>query len=280
MNIVNLLFNLAFDIILLPFSGLAQFWGIFFISILSGLLLIYLFKITSNQKAIKCVKNKIKAYIFEIRLFDLNPLGLLNVLFRILRTNLTYISYSLIPLLFMLPPVILVLIQLNFRYGYRHHNPGESAMLKILINDDIDIMKIETILHMHDQAAVETGPLRNIRSNYIAYQLTVNEPQDANIEIELYYNDLNLSLEKMFNNDPRKRKISNRKPENSFLNILLNPFEKPLSLEQSSIVREITISYNENRISVLGINFHYIVFFFIFSVIGGFMFKGLVGAEI
>lgn len=280
MYLINQLINTLFDIILIPFSKLHQFWGLFFISILSGLLLIYIFKITSNQDAIKRIKNKIKAHIFEIRLFDLNPWGLLKVLGIILKHNFRYISYSAVPLLFMLIPVLLILIQLNFRYGYRGHYPDETSLLKIYIDEDADIMKIEPSLDLKGQAVVDIGPMRNIPNNYIVYQLRVIDPKDSPIEILLKYQDQEILISKLFNNDSNIRKFSNKKPENSFFEIFLNPFEKPMDSHANKLVKEITVTYNENRISVIGIKFHFIVFFFIFSLIGGFAFKGLVGAEI
>lgn len=277
MSIINQIFNTLFDLILSPFSKLNQFWGIFFISMLSGLLLIYIFKITSNQKAIKNVKNKIKAHIFEIRLFDLNPLGLLRVLGVILKHNLRYVSYSAIPLLFMIIPVLIILIQLNFRYGLRGHYPGESALLKIHLEDGINIMNVNSSLNLNEQGIIDIGPMRNIPLHYIAYQIKVSEPKNTPLDINLSYNGETYDISKLFNNTSSIRKYSNKKPSDKFLDTLLYPFEKPIN---NNIVKEIDISYPENRIGFLGIDFHYIIFFFIFSVVGGFLFKGVVGAEI
>lgn len=280
MTLINQIINSIFDILLFPFQSMNQFWGIFFISILSGLLLIYIFKITSNQKAIKRVKNRIKSHIFEIRLFDLNPSRLFGVLFKILGQNLKYISYSAVPLLFMIIPVILILVQLNFRYGLRAHYPGEKTLLKIYLAQDTDILSIHPAIDTKGQAVVDAGPFRNLAGNYIAYQLKVTEPGNDWIDIELNQGNDSYKIRKLFNNLPDKRRYSDKKPSGKALDVILYPFEKPVKKTDSGIVKEITMSYNENRISVLGIKMHYIIFFFIFSLAGGFLFKGAVGAEI
>ncbi len=280
MTLINQILNSIFDILLFPFSGLGQFWGLFFISVLSGVLLVYIFKLTSNQNAIRKIKNRIKSHIFEIRLFDLSPGKLIKILIIILKHNLRYISYSAVPLLFMIIPVLLILIQLNFRYGLRAHIQGDTALLKIHLADNVNIMNLKPDINLNGQAVVDAGPLRNIANNYIVYQLKVTEPKNENIDIGFKYNNEDHKIKKMFNNSPLRRKYSDKKPSAGILEILLNPFEKPLNNFDSDIVKEITISYNENRISVFGIKFHYIVFFFVFSVVGGFLFKGAIGAEI
>ena len=59
----------TFDLVLLPFQSLAPFWPLLFFSLLLGVFMLIVFRHTSDQKQIKEIKERIKAHVFEIRIF-------------------------------------------------------------------------------------------------------------------------------------------------------------------------------------------------------------------
>ena len=65
MNIVNYIFHLIF----MPFQGLNSAVGLFVVSVLTGIVMLIIFRYTSNQKGIEQVKNRIKAYFLEMKLY-------------------------------------------------------------------------------------------------------------------------------------------------------------------------------------------------------------------
>ena len=56
--------------------------------------------------------------LFEIRLFNDDLRAMLRAQVEILRHNVTYLRLSLVPMLWMLVPLVLVIAQLQFHYGY------------------------------------------------------------------------------------------------------------------------------------------------------------------
>src|SRR4030067_3637841 len=118
MWLLNNILNKTFDFFFSPFRALNPLWGLCVISLLTGVLMLIIFRYTSNQEGIKKAKDKIKAYLFEIRLYK-DDMGLmLQAQKNLLKYNFIYMKYSVIPMLVMMIPVVLVLIQLNFRFGY------------------------------------------------------------------------------------------------------------------------------------------------------------------
>jgi len=75
MSIINTFFGKLIEWMILPFRGMTPWIGMAVISLVTGIFMLLIFRLTSNQKGIRQVKDKIKAHLMEIRLFKDN-LGL------------------------------------------------------------------------------------------------------------------------------------------------------------------------------------------------------------
>jgi hypothetical protein len=62
------------------------------------------------------------------------------------------------------------------------------------------------------------------------------------------------------------------------LEIILNPGEKPIP--KNPLIKRIEVGYPSRLIEILGWKTHWLVLFFIFSIISGFAFKGVFGVEL
>src|SRR5919108_4002002 len=117
MGYFNLYLSRFFDLLLNPFQYLDPLWPLLIFSFVTGIIMLVIYRYTSNQKGIKETKDRIKAYLLEIRLFK-DDLGiLLSAQKNILRHNLTYMKHAVKPMLFMIIPVLLILIQLEGWFG-------------------------------------------------------------------------------------------------------------------------------------------------------------------
>ncbi len=134
MWIFNSAFGKIFNLIFFPFRSMNPWVGMILISFLTALLMLFVFRFTSNQEGIKRVKNKIKAHLLELRLFKDSMSLSFKAQGNILRCNLRYISYSTKPMLVMIIPLILILIQLNFWFGYEALTPGQETILKVKLS--------------------------------------------------------------------------------------------------------------------------------------------------
>ena len=103
MSAVNAALRPVFDLLLAPFAAWPPIVSLVVVSLLVSVLMLVVFKKTSNQAALAVVKRKIHAGIFEIRLFNDDLRAILRAQNEILRHNLTYLRLSLWPMLFLLP---------------------------------------------------------------------------------------------------------------------------------------------------------------------------------
>jgi hypothetical protein len=60
---------------------------------------------------------------------------------RILRANMGYMKMALIPALVMIVPVILIMVQLNLRYAQTGFRPGDTAMVKVRVEEGVDVIR-------------------------------------------------------------------------------------------------------------------------------------------
>ena len=130
MNIINTILGYLFGAIMWPF----QSWptvGLIVISAVVSIGILWIFKKVSNQERIDAVKRRIQAALFEIRLFNDDLGAILRSQMAILRHNFSYLRLQLFPLLFILPPVIVIMVQLQPYFGYNGLEIGEPVLLKV-----------------------------------------------------------------------------------------------------------------------------------------------------
>jgi hypothetical protein len=136
MSLVNALLRKLFDIVLYPFQGLHPLVGLIVLAVPISVLMLLVFKKTSNQKKLTDVKGRIHSSLFEIRLFNDDLAAIFRAQGEILRNNLAYLGLSLVPLAWMIVPFVLIIGQLEFRYGYQGLRPGEETLVRVRLTED------------------------------------------------------------------------------------------------------------------------------------------------
>jgi len=106
-----------FDIILLPFRMLPPFCGLLFISLVSGLGMIFVFSRVSNQKKISRLRKRMGGEVLGILLHVSSPGTVIRFAWRLICSNTLYLAYILKPLLVIAVPFMLVWGQLDARYS-------------------------------------------------------------------------------------------------------------------------------------------------------------------
>lgn len=118
MNALNRAVTRLFDLVLAPLSFLGPELTLVLVSGIFGVLALILFKFISAQKAIKATKDKIKAYLIEIRIYQ-NDLGVVSkAVGRVLLLNLKYLGLNFGPILPLFVPFAFVAAQLVCRFGF------------------------------------------------------------------------------------------------------------------------------------------------------------------
>jgi len=275
MWIFNLVFGKIFEIIFLPFRSLNPWVGMVIISFLTSLLMLFIFRWTSNQEGIRKVKNRIKAHLLELRLFKDSLSVSLKAQGDILRANLKYIAYSAKPMLVMIIPIILILIQLNLWFGSRSLVPGEMAILKVKLDKGQNPLQINMTIEPSSAFIIETPALRMEEEREINWRLQAKEKGSHLLQLKIDNQTLTKKVsiaQKPFS------PISRLKVRRKFIDELFNPGEAPLP--RNSHLQSIEITYPSQKLNLFGWHIHWLIVFFVLSIVFGFAFKGVFRVEI
>jgi len=133
---LNHVANACGQVLLYPLSVLSDIWGALVVALVTGVLLLIAFKYTSNQAAIKKVRDGMKADMLALSLFKDSVAVSLGSQGRIVLGALKLIALSLVPILCMVVPVTLLLGQLSLWWQFRPLQRGETAVITLQLKSD------------------------------------------------------------------------------------------------------------------------------------------------
>jgi len=275
MWVVNSVIGKVFDVIVWPFRGLGPWPVMIEISFLTGLLMLFIFRGTSNQDGIRTAKNRIKAHLLELRLYQDSLAQQLRSQGRILAANGRYIGYALKPMLVMIIPVVLILVQLNLWFGSRPLRVGEAALVKFKLSAGRVPLGTDLRLEAPAGLEIETPPLRIEDEGEIDWRV---KARSEGVYALVFHSGGEAFTKSVSVGQTRMTKIAALKPGPGLLDQVFNPGEKPLP-GNASIV-SVEVAFPAQRMSLFGLGMHWLVAYFVLSIIFGFAFKGVFKVEI
>lgn len=271
MNLFNTIVIKIFDYLLYPFQGLDPLYGLLFISIISGIFLLYLFGLVSHQHKIRKIKDAVKAQMLAVVLYKDQIAISLKAQTKMFGLSFVYMSYAIVPLFVLMIPCIIILAQLNLRYNARAFNVGEETVVKVVLHDNASLYDAKLI---DNTGFKKITPALRIKSrNEINWKIKAIKEGEYFIAIE----GLDQKFEKLIKVGGFKQKLAAGQ-YSSFLMALLYPGEKNIS--KQSGVKEIVIKYPEVRYELFGFKMHWLVVFLIVSILAGLIAKPFLKVEI
>lgn len=268
---INYFLTGVFDAILYPFSFLPEFWGILFLSILMGFVVLFLYKYCSSPTGIKKAKNQIKADILAIRLYkDLGGVIATSFLKSLWHT-VKYFGLNFVPILLILPILFPAFVQMDIRYGMNPYQVGDDFMIKAKFNGDITNMDIQ--LQENEFMKPKMNPVFVKALNEVNWKLKITKTGKTTVKIKAN----NETYEKEVYIGTTRDALTNRKMRNSEWAHFLYPSEKPLP--NSGKIDCITIEYPPKYIQALGITWAWWVLNLILIVIVVLALKNRFGIE-
>lgn len=266
--------NFLFQIIFYPLQFLPDMWALSIVSVLTGIVMLLIFGRTSNQKAIKKTKDKIKAHILELVLYKDNLRVIVKAIGSIFRYNGRYLRQTIIPLLIVFIPVVLILIQLNYRYQFRPFEVGERTLVKVKLSEGYE-EHIDRIKFMNSpNYQLETPALRISETNELDWRIRVLTSN----KFDLFFENGGDTLRKTVNRAVRGSFLSPKREKFAFFDYLFCPTENPIPA--GKIISSVEIQYPPQKMRVFGFRVHWLVVFFVVSLIAAFALKGVFRVEI
>ncbi len=263
--------------VLSPFRTLPPIVGLSVVSLLAAVGMLLVFRATSNQPAIADVKRRIHAGIFEIRLFNDDLRAMFAAQLDILRHNFTYVRLSLTPMLWMFVPLLLLIAQLQFYYGYDGFAPGQSAVVKVRLKEGAGPPSgVAPVLGLEAPSGlrVETPLVWIPSEREAAWRIGTERPGDYHLTVRLDGHSATKLVRV-------SEQVGWRTPERfqaGFLNEVLYPTEAPI--EANVPIESIKLAYPEREIDLFGYSVHWMIAFFMLSLVFAFALKSRFGVVI
>jgi len=275
MGAFNLVLGKLFALLFWPLQALGPWPAMIVVSFLTGLLMLFIFRGVSNQAGIRAAKNRIKAHLLELRLYKDNLAQQLRSQAKMLAANGRYIGYAVKPMLVMIVPILLILIQLNLWFGTQPLRVGESVLMKITLSEGGDPLTTELRLEAPAGTEVETPPLRIEEEREIDWRVKAGAEGVHSFVVraggERFTVPVAVGRERL-------TRLAAVKPGPGFFGQLFNPGDKPVP--KNAGIASIEIAYPERRMSLFGWQIHWLIVYFVLSIVIGFAFKGVFKVEI
>jgi len=264
--------NGLFDLLFWPFRGLAPLWALLVVSLLSGVLMLWIFGKVSNQDAIREVRDRIRGNLIAVRLFG-DDLGLMfRLQGRLLWDNVIFLRHAFVPVLVMIVPVLLILVQLNLWFGARPLEPGEAAMVKVTVRD-VAALDRGVVLEAPEGVAVETPGVHVKSLREVAWRIRADRPGRFDLVVKAGGEPVVKELQV----GQRWGAVSTLRTGKSFIDSLLYPGEPPIG---DGAVESIEVRYEYLPLRLFGWHVNWLFFFFILSIVSGFAFRKPLTVEI
>jgi hypothetical protein len=270
-SIVTFLFGLVYGAL----KWLGPLGSLVAISALAGVLLIWIFGKVSNQKVIGKTRDRLSAELIGLRLFKDDLRVFFRIQYHVLVWTVRYLRYSLVPMLILMVPTLLILIQLNLHYGCRPLRVGEQTLVKVKLREPMALARgTQITLEAPDNLKVETPPVRLAEVNEVCWRVRGVLAGQSDLKVS----DGKVSVTKQVAVGDRRQAVSSLRTGEDWLTRLLYPAEA--AIPSQSAIASIEIRYPELDLSILGRHVNWLVLFLILSLVFGYALKGVLGVKI
>lgn len=236
------------------------------ISAAAGIVLLAIFKYTSNQRAIGRVRDDIKADMLALKLFKDSIKVTLQCEGRVFKGAGLLLLYSIRPMLVMIIPVSLLLSQMGLWYQFRPLLPGEETVVTMKLNDNIASPWPDISIEPLSAVEVTTGPVRLLSKQEICWKIRAREMGYHHIVFQV--DEQQIEKELAIGNGFMR--LSAKRPGWHWADILLHPSERPFGPD--SVVCSISIDYPERPSRTSGTGW-WLIYFFVASLVFALIFK-------
>jgi hypothetical protein len=269
---INAALSWLFDAAFVLLGALPPLAGLLLVSLATSAVMLLVVARTSNQPGMAATKRAMHAGLFEIRLFNDDLVAILRALGEVLKQNGRYLLLSLVPLLWMIVPLVLVIAQLQAFYGYAGLGVGHPVLVKAERRPEAGVAATGRggsgagpALEAPPEIRVETAAVQLVGSNEVLWRIVATAPGAFTLTVR---DGARTATKTVLVSDAVARR-SPMRVSPGLIDQLLYPSE-PL-LEDESPVTSIIVAYPEPGIDVLGVGVHWMILFFVVSMAGAFV---------
>lgn len=242
------------------------------ISVVIGLLMVLVFGYTSDQKAIHLAKDHLKAHLLALRLFQ-DQIGIVFRSYgRILLATASYLRLAFKPLLIVIVPLTLLIVQIDRYLGSLPCEAGRAFLVKAHVADAAAMNDVTLQL---PEGLATTAPAVHVPAeNDIAWRVMAARPGSYTVNVQSSGESFAKSVV-VGSGLPR---LSPTRLRGKFWERIF--FSAEPALADNHLIEAIEVQYPARDIAFAGFAWNWIWLFFVLSLAAGFLFKSILGIEI
>ena len=239
----------------------------------TGVAMVWVFGKVSDQATIKALREKIRGNLIGVRLFQADIGVVLRLQRRIFGDTFRYMRHAVVPMVILVVPTVLIITQLQLRFGARPLEPGEQALVKAYVRDAM-LLDGEVMLDVAEGVRVETQGVRIPSTREVAWRIRADVSGEHPIAVRV--GDQTVETRVVAGN--RWGAVPQRRTGRGIWDTLLYPGEPPIPVNHA--IEAVEIVYPALELDVFGWSVNWLVAFLVLSVGFGFAFKDVLGVEI
>jgi uncharacterized membrane protein (DUF106 family) len=242
------------------------------VSLVVGLLMVVLFGYTSDQKAIGIAKDQLKAHLLAVRLYRDQIPVVMGSYGKILRGTGRYLKLAFKPLLYVIIPITLLMVQID-RYLGATPIPSNAPFLLTVHTTGGDALNDAT-LDLPPEISMTAPPVHVPSTNEIVWRLVGSKEGKYEMKIAA----AGRAAAKVVCVGSGLARISTVRLRGHFWERMFSSAEP--ALPENSPIESISINYPDRNIEIAGYGMNWIWLFFVLSMVAGFIFKEVLGIKI
>jgi hypothetical protein len=242
------------------------------ISIVIGFLMVIVFRYTSDQKAIGRAKDRLKAHLLAVRLFQDQLPVVMRAYGKILHGTGSYLRLAFTPFLIAILPITFLIVQLDRYFGWLPLQPAQSFLVEARVNDPAALN--DASLQLPPELSSSAPAVHVPKDNEVVWRVVAERAGQYEIKIAA----AGQTVSKRVVVSPVLARVSPIRLKDNFWERMFTSGESALA--ENSPVQSIAISYPPREISFAWMEWNWIVLFFVVSLIAGFIFKSALGIQV
>lgn len=288
LSTINTICGAIADAVFALLSPLGPVGALLVISLLTGVAMLVVYRLASNQAGLRRVRNDITANLLAVRLYRDEMSVVFRAQARLLWATARMLGYQVKPFCVMVAPMVLALAQVAMWYQYRPLQPGDQFLVTVLLKPNQESRLTELSLTLPASVSPQTPPLRiapyasdhgAAPNGEFTQRLRAESGADASIRVEPA---LLPPLELSIGGDFRRIRPS---AGGSFWRQLLfpgGPVPPPSSPVLSAAVtyplRQVHVPVLSTVFGWVGLD-HWLVHYLVLAMLAAFLLKPLVGVQ-
>lgn len=209
-------------------------------SAVAGVLILWIFKVCSNQRALAHARRRVRAHLLAVRLFAADPVVILRAQGRLLAWNGRYLALLLPPFLVVAIPLFFAWDHLDAIWGRAPLASGDAVVVTARLRPNAP----DAQLSVPDWLVVETPGVHVPQEHEVSWRVRVREAGSGEVSVHA--------------GEARAEKRVEARPGWHYL---------PDRTTAPGAIEWVELRYPHRNVSALGVSFNWAVWFCLISTI-------------